>query len=229
MRGFHHACQIRRMRAAPLVLVLLLTPGACALAAERPAGKAPAAAKAPPARPGPAPAPLDPRRLLPLVEVAGKEPGAGLVEPLAGALVVRYVELRPGGEADVTAAALAGAGVDRADLRPLAVKNLKGLLPGVGLEGRDGLYMLSAGGEYEASLLLVEDLWRGEEIAPKVKGEVVVAVPARDLLLVTGSLDEAGLGKLRALVQRVLAEGTSTLSGDLLVWRGGRFVPFQAP
>lgn len=229
MRGFHHACQIRRMRAAPLVLVLLLTPGASALAAERPAGKAPAAAKAPPARPGPAPSPLDPRRLLPLVEVAGKEPGAGLVEPLAGALVVRYVELRPGGEADVTAAALAAAGVDRADLRPLAVKNLKGLLPGVGLEGRDGLYMLSAGGEYEASLLLVEDLWRGEEIAPKVKGEVVVAVPARDLLLVTGSLDEAGLGKLRTLVQRVLAEGTSTLSGDLLVWRGGRFVPFQAP
>jgi uncharacterized protein YtpQ (UPF0354 family) len=56
----------------------------------------------------------------------------------------------------------------------------------------------------------------------------VIAVPARDLLLVTGSQDRAGLEKVRALARKVLAEGSYTLTDQLFVWRGGKFVPFEA-
>ena len=45
--------------------------------------------------------------------------------------------------------------------------------------------MLKAGGDYEASLLLFDDIWRDGQV--KVDGDIVVAVPAKDVLLVTGS------------------------------------------
>jgi len=87
---------------------------------------------------------------------------------------------------------------------------------------------VQAGGEHEAALLLVDDLWSGPSIAVKVRGEPVVAVPARDVLLVTGADDPAGLEKVRSAAARVLREGTDTLSADLLVWRAGRWVAFEA-
>jgi uncharacterized protein YtpQ (UPF0354 family) len=44
---------------------------------------------------------------------------------------------------------------------------------------------MRAGGQYESSLLLAENIWSSGQI--EVDGDVVVAVPAKDALLVTGS------------------------------------------
>lgn len=186
---------------------------------------------------------VDPRRVVPVIKDRGwleesrralRASGAEDVSKVAeinedynGALTIFYAEDREKGIAYLTAEALAKAGLKRSELRALAVRNLKGLLPAIDLEGGDGLYMVTAGGDYEASLLLVDDLWTGPDIAPKVRGAVVVAVPARDLLLVTGSEDPAGLEKVRELAAKVLKEGTYTLTDQLFVWRGGRFVQFD--
>jgi uncharacterized protein YtpQ (UPF0354 family) len=186
---------------------------------------------------------VDPRRVVPVIKDKGwleenrralRASGAKDVSRVAevnedynGALTIFYAEDREKGIAYLTAEELARAGLKRSELRALAVRNLKGLLPAIDLDGGDGLYMVTAGGDYEASLILVEDLWAGESIAPKVKGEVVIAVPARDLLLVTGSQDPAGLRKVRELAAKVLKEGTYTLTDQLFVWRGGQFVPFD--
>jgi uncharacterized protein YtpQ (UPF0354 family) len=186
---------------------------------------------------------VDPRRVVPVIKDKGwleenrralRASGAKDVSRVAevnedynGALTIFYAEDREKGIAYLTAEELARAGLKRSELRALAVRNLKGLLPAIDLDGGDGLYMVTAGGDYEASLILVEDLWAGESIAPKVKGEVVIAVPARDLLLVTGSKDPAGLRKVRELAAKVLKEGTYTLTDQLFVWRGGQFVPFD--
>lgn len=62
----------------------------------------------------------------------------------------------------------------------------------------DGPIMLTCGGHYEASLLLYDHVW--EQLAPHVDGDVVVAVPARDLVFVTGSRDREGLKKLEEIV-----------------------------
>jgi uncharacterized protein YtpQ (UPF0354 family) len=55
--------------------------------------------------------------------------------------------------------------------------------------------MITAGGDYEASLLLFDDIWSGGQI--KVEGDIVVAVPAKNVLLITGSQNRKGLAAAR--------------------------------
>lgn len=116
-------------------------------------------------------------------------------------------------------------GFTREDRRARAVENLKALLPGVQAQGGDGTFMLSAGGNYEASLLLFDRMWQSGQLP--VKGELVVAVPARDVLVVTGSEDPAGLEIMRDIIADVMSSGSYTLTDRLFVYRDGRFVVFE--
>jgi uncharacterized protein YtpQ (UPF0354 family) len=84
--------------------------------------------------------------------------------------------------------------------------------------------LISAGGDYEASLLLIDDIWSGGQI--KVDGDVVVAVPARDVLLVTGSRNRTALKSIRELAAKYVAEGRYELTDTLFVYRDGRFSKF---
>jgi uncharacterized protein YtpQ (UPF0354 family) len=115
------------------------------------------------------------------------------------------------------------AGIDRAELRALALANLKRILPKIELRGDNGLYTITAGGDYEASLLLFDDIWSGDQI--KVKGDIVVAIPARDALLVTGSRNRARLKDMREAAAK-LVKGPYHLTPTLFVYRKGRFVKF---
>jgi uncharacterized protein YtpQ (UPF0354 family) len=115
------------------------------------------------------------------------------------------------------------AGIERNDLLKLALENLARILPKVEVRSDGNLSMMSAGGDYNASLLLLDDIWTGDKV--KVKGDIVVAVPARDVLLVTGSQDRTGLKRMREMVPK-LAEGPYRLTTALFVYRKGRFVKF---
>ncbi len=89
-------------------------------------------------------------------------------------------------------------GIEPDALLELAKGNLRGRLPGVDIAGDATLSMLTAGGNFEASLLLFDSLWTAENFP--VKGDIVVFVPARDVVLVTGSEDDEGLRKAREIV-----------------------------
>jgi uncharacterized protein YtpQ (UPF0354 family) len=116
-------------------------------------------------------------------------------------------------------------GVDRKDLRKLAVANLEKLLPKIQMANVDGLVtMFEAGGDYEASLLLFDHIWSSGQV--KVMGDIVVAVPAKDALLVTGSQNRKGLAALRKVVAEVTAQQRYALTDTLFVYRNGRFVKF---
>lgn len=65
----------------------------------------------------------------------------------------------------------------------------------------DALKMLTCGGNYEASMLLVDDVW--DFVAEHVDGDVIAAAPARDLLFATGSNSSVGLSEMEAAVRRV--------------------------
>lgn len=116
-------------------------------------------------------------------------------------------------------------GDSREGLRANAVENLRTLLPDIEIHGDAGTYMLTAGGNYEASLILFDDIWRDGQLS--VKGELVIAVPARDVLVVTGSEDAAGVEELKRIVRDILANGVYSLSDRLFVYRDGKFVPFE--
>jgi uncharacterized protein YtpQ (UPF0354 family) len=80
---------------------------------------------------------------------------------------------------------------DRAKLRQLALGNLHRMLANIEMrEGADHVFLIEAGGIYEASLLLADGIWSSDQI--KVDGDIVVAVPDRSALLVTGSNNRKG-------------------------------------
>ncbi len=116
-------------------------------------------------------------------------------------------------------------GIDRERLRELAVTNLQRLIPEVEVAGGEGIYLLSAGGDYEASLILVDAIWDREALP--VSGEFVVAVPSRDLLLVTGTGNGEAIERLRTLANEGAARLSYRLSPVLFVRRKGGFEVFE--
>jgi hypothetical protein len=115
-------------------------------------------------------------------------------------------------------------GLDPSHLRAVAIENLRRRLPPVRISGHSGVYMLTLPGEggfFEASLLLLDEVWDAQ-LAPHLKGAAVVTMPFRDLVFVTGADDEAGLARVREL-----EAGTQTqdlehpLSRQFLVRRQG--------
>src|SRR5712692_10462822 len=115
-------------------------------------------------------------------------------------------------------------GAERRQLRAHAVDNLKRILPKIEMRVVGDVMIISAGGDYEPSLLLIDEIWSGGQI--KVKGDIVVAIPARDALLVTGSQNRAGLKAVRAMAADIVAKGPYALVDTLFAYRGGRFTKF---
>jgi uncharacterized protein YtpQ (UPF0354 family) len=111
---------------------------------------------------------------------------------------------------------------DRSKLLDLALANLHRLLKDIKLrQAADGIFLMDGGDSYNASLLLAADIWSSGEI--KVDGDIVVAVPTKDALLLTGSHNQTGVARLRT-VAAGLAHGPYGLTPVLFVYRGGKFV-----
>ena len=139
-------------------------------------------------------------------------------------LVIVYAEDSQKNMRYVPAADFEAAKIKKSDLRGLACENLKRLLPKIERVGANGLYMINAGGDYEASLLLLDSLWTDGQM--QVQGDFVVAIPTRDLLLVTGSRDSQGIEKLKQVVEQAAKDGSYRLTSKLFVYRNGKFVEF---
>src|SRR6516164_5839505 len=89
-------------------------------------------------------------------------------------------------------------------LRQSAFQHLEVLSSRAEFHGQPPALMLSFEG-LESSLLLANDFWARLEGA--VPGELVVGVPARDVVIVTGSQSGAGMEKVRRCVERVFFAG----------------------
>jgi uncharacterized protein YtpQ (UPF0354 family) len=145
-----------------------------------------------------------------------------LTEPFNGELMIVYAEDLPSSMRYLMTRDDVG---DRGKLRALALANLNTLLPKIEMRpGADGVFLIFAGGEYEPSLLLTADIWSSGQI--KVDGDIVVAVPAKGLLLVTGSHNQVGIVRMRAIAAKA-ATWPYALTPALFAYRGGRFVTFD--
>ncbi len=81
--------------------------------------------------------------------------------------------------------------------------------------------MITAGGDYVPSLLLLDEIWSGGTL--DVEGEIVIAIPTRDVLLFTGSGNKEGVKKLRELAKKTARRRPYSLTDRLFVYRGGKF------
>jgi len=173
---------------------------------------------------------LDPSRIIPVVkdrawlrEYQEKVKAAGgrqeqLVEDLNSELVISYAEDTPNAMHHLTTDDYSG---DRRELRAFAIKNLLRVLPKIEMRVlNEYVSIISAGEDYTPSLLLLEDIWISGKI--KVKGEIVVAVPARDVILMTGSRS-GKITNFRAFAADLYAKGPYSLSDRLFVYRNNAF------
>ncbi len=105
-----------------------------------------------------------------------------------------------------------------AALRQLALTNLRRVLKPIKHHGNGPVYVLTAGGMYESSILLLDEFWPAQ--AQVVAGDVVAAVPNRDVLLFAGSKSKKGIAGICKLMAKA-GEGAYAISRTLLVRRGG--------
>jgi hypothetical protein len=100
--------------------------------------------------------------------------------------------------------------VGQRELRQVAVDNLYRLLPRLRIDGQPPAPMLSFGG-LESSVLLAAEVW--EDLQRSVPGELVVGVPARDVVIVTGTESRPGMAKVRRAVDRIFFAGPADDAG----------------
>lgn len=115
---------------------------------------------------------------------------------------------------------LIGLGVDLDTLWETALENLARILPPVAaVDLSDGIYTLRAGGNFEASLLFLPRFWPAG-----LEGDVVAAVPSRDVILLMSASSNKGLDEIRRLAREGFERGgSSALSPDLLIRRDGQW------
>lgn len=146
-----------------------------------------------------------------------------VVEDFNEDLIIVYAEDTPKSVRYLSSQHLEEAGIPREELRELAVANLRKILPPVEMH-QGPLVSILSGGDYGASLLLINELWNEGKL--EVDGDIVIAIPARDTLLFTGSWNTEGLKKLQEAASKTVAESSYALTDRLFVYRGGRFQRF---
>ena len=125
---------------------------------------------------------------------------------LVADLNVVYAFDRPNVTSYASAAQLERLAVPLDRIHEIAINNLRSRLPReIPTRGDGKSFLLMVGGNYEASLVLVDEVW--ERLAASVLGDAIVCVLARDLCLVTGSRTPGGIESLRRAKDRMFAGG----------------------
>src|SRR5262249_6649927 len=149
-----------------------------------------------------------------------------VTEPFVGDLLITYAFDLPGIFEMVSNAELERLAIRPGELRGIAISNLKRQLPEIGIEERLPCGGIGTGTNLEACRLLAATFWN--DVASEMPGEVVAAVPSRDVLLFCSSQEADGLQALQELAAEVRqAESTHALSEHLFVWQQGRWVVFR--
>jgi uncharacterized protein YtpQ (UPF0354 family) len=166
---------------------------------------------------------LIPGTVLPMLsrghDLAEDDPHAPVLDDFVDGLFVGYTFGPPYGKRLITWQDLERIEEPRRNLRRQAADNLEARLPEARVHGQPPALMLGFDG-LASTLLLAEGLWAG--LADSVPGDLVVGVPARDVVIVTGSQSRPGLEKVRRAVNRVYFAGDRhLLTRHLLVRRGG--------
>ncbi|ADE55910.1 conserved hypothetical protein [Coraliomargarita akajimensis DSM 45221] len=111
------------------------------------------------------------------------------------------------------------------ELHELALKNLRELNLEIKAHQGGSIMMLTAGGDYEATLALLPEVW--DSIGNMVEGEILISIPARDILYVTGSKKEGGVEELQKYTNQMIENADKPLSGRIFRWAGSEWLEYQ--
>jgi uncharacterized protein YtpQ (UPF0354 family) len=169
-------------------------------------------------------------QLVPVVKgkhwLAGLPPNDLATAPFVGDLVVVYAFDQPHSFAFASVDEL---GMSLEDARSVALDNLRERIPhDLSTQGDGKSFMFTIGGNFEATLVLLPELW--DQIGSQLPGDVVVCVLARDICLVTSTGTAGGVASLIEARNRILdgMPAQEVISPALLVRRGGAWGVFEA-
>jgi uncharacterized protein YtpQ (UPF0354 family) len=149
----------------------------------------------------------------------------GIYEKYNDQLLIVYAEDTKNSIRYLTHDDIKSLSVSEDSIKQIAVRNLDRLLTSIQRKGSDGVYMLTAGGDYEASIILLNDVLTKESLP--VDGDFVIAIPNRDMLLITGSNDKAGILKIREVAKKSFETGNYQVSEYLYKWNGKIFEKYE--
>lgn len=109
--------------------------------------------------------------------------------------------------------------IEMEGLRKNAIENLSNSVE-IQKYGEDGYYMLIADGNYESSLILL-DIWNEENF--KVKGEIIIGIPSRDVLLVTGKNAYENIERLSNTIDEINESGDHLVCKKIFQYNNGQF------
>ncbi|WP_299119264.1 DUF1444 family protein [uncultured Tenacibaculum sp.] len=110
--------------------------------------------------------------------------------------------------------------IDFKSIKETAIKNLNSTISKIEKHGENGYFMLTAGGAYEASLILL-DIWNKENFP--VNGNLIVGIPARDVVLITGTNDKENVEKLKKTINEINKTGDHIVSDKIFELKNGQF------
>src|SRR5262249_32022125 len=115
-------------------------------------------------------------------------------------------------------------GLDERSIHGIALANLAQRVKGLDLEFQEltnGVFILAGAGDFTASVLLLDEVWRQavERLHEGllVRGPLVAAVPARDMVAFTRADNRQALAFMGSRVSEILEGGGHTLTRHFLV------------
>jgi uncharacterized protein YtpQ (UPF0354 family) len=137
----------------------------------------------------------------------------------AGDLWIVYVEDSPESMRMIRTDDFEELKLDADGVHALAMKNMRAALPDVPITKVDdipNLWAVTAGDSYDAARMMLHDHWK--PLLDIVDGHLVVAVPTRDLVAITGTGFPETVEVLRELAKQASEQDAYGLSAKLYKW-----------
>jgi hypothetical protein len=112
-------------------------------------------------------------------------------------------------------------GLDPSELRAVSLSNLRRNLPEPPLDANASFAIINGGGPYVTGLLFVDEYWTKERFP--YRGDMVVFVIGREVMLVTGSEEREVVQYLRGEATKLVAELPYAISDQPVIRCNGRW------
>lgn len=124
---------------------------------------------------------------------------------------------------------LAEHGITMEQLHQIGLRNLSRLLRerNFSVQSHGNIFAFLAGGDFEASVMLLDEFWEGE-FRQYTTRKFAVAVPSRDVMAFCDASSEAGISELMDVVNRVWPTGDHLVSNKIYVRESSEWSPLSA-
>ena len=106
------------------------------------------------------------------------------------------------------------------------IKNLDEINKTIEISKINGIYHISGAENFEASLLLISELWE-MILSDYCQNGFIATIPSRDVLAVCDKNDKFALNKLIAIVEKVWPLGNHLLTKRLFERKDNKWIPYE--